>query len=221
MASKCEHLFPRLPFASWRVWFSGHWLWPLPICQLAPVRKDLWRCEKDARRTTCSSKLHHRENSIKYAYRILTMPVCTQLSWWIWDAEWGFCLVETGLQLQAGTGSFSSSPSHSNEKLPHMNYFLVWGCGKQARITRLHCTCQAVRASSWSGQYTSGGGEACRSASYGGDRASGNCLRYREYIETLWIFSEYGATSVWHRLPCCWHCCEFYICCDPTRGAAC
>jgi len=69
--------------------------------------------------------LHDREIYIEHTYRIITMPVCTQLRNLIWDAEWGFCLVETGLQLQAGTGSFPSSPSHSIEKLPHMAYFLV------------------------------------------------------------------------------------------------
>jgi len=171
MASKFQRLFPCPPFASSQVTFSGHWLWPSPFCRLARVRKHLWRCENDARRPPCSSMLHHREIYIELTYRILTMPVCTQLCDWIWDVERGFRLVETGLQLQAGTGSFHSSPSHSIEKLLLMTYFLVWGRGKQAWITRLHCTCRAVRASSWSGKSTSGGGQACRSALYGGGRA--------------------------------------------------
>jgi hypothetical protein len=39
-------------------------------------------------------------------------------------------LVETGLQLQTGTGSYPSFPSHSIDKLPYMTYFLVGGRGK-------------------------------------------------------------------------------------------
>ena len=104
-------------------------------------------------------------------YRILTMPVWTPLHDWIWDAEWGFHLIVTALQLQVGTGSFSSSPSHSIEKRLHMTYFLVWGHSKQVQITRSHCTCWAVRAASWSGKSTSGGGQACGSALYEGGRA--------------------------------------------------
>jgi len=69
--------------------------------------------------------LHHHEIYNEYTSRILTMPVCTQLHNRIWDAERGFRLVETGLQLTAGTSSFLSSPSHSIEKLPFMTYFLV------------------------------------------------------------------------------------------------
>jgi len=149
------------------------------------------------------------------------MPVCTQLRDWIWHAERGFCLVETGLQLQAGTCSILSSPSHSIEKLPHMTYFLVWGRGKQARITRLHCTCQAVRVSSWSGKSTSGGGQACRSALNGGGRAAGGHSRYREYVKTRWILGGHGGTGVQHRLPSCWHCWAFYISCAPAGGVAC
>ena len=64
--------------------------------------------------------LHHREIYIEHTYRILTIPVSTQLGNGIWDAELGFRLVETGLQLQAGTGSFPSSSSHSIGKLPDM-----------------------------------------------------------------------------------------------------
>jgi hypothetical protein len=69
--------------------------------------------------------LHHREIYIEHTYRILTMPVCTQLRDLILDAERGFHLIKTGLQLQAGTSSFLSASSHSIEKLPHMTYFLV------------------------------------------------------------------------------------------------
>jgi len=53
-ASKFQHLFPRLHFPSSRVPFSGHWLWPSPICRLPRLRKHLWRCENDARRPPCS-----------------------------------------------------------------------------------------------------------------------------------------------------------------------
>jgi len=167
-ASKFQHLFPCLPFASSRVPFSGHWPWPSHCYRLSWVRNHLWRCEHDARRPPCSSKLHHREIYIENTYRILTMPVCTELRNWIWDAERGFRLVGTGLQLQAGTGSLPPSPSDSMEKLPHMTDILVWGRGKQGQITRFHWTCQAVHASSWSGKSTCGGGQACRSALYGG-----------------------------------------------------
>jgi hypothetical protein len=69
--------------------------------------------------------LHHREIYIEHTYRFLTMPVCTQLRDLLWDTERGFNLVETGLQLQAGTGSFPSSPSNFIDKLPHITYFLV------------------------------------------------------------------------------------------------
>jgi len=141
--------------------------------------------------------------------------VCTQLRDWIWDSERGFCIVETGLQLQAGPGSFPWSPFHSIEKLAHMTCFLVWGCGKQALITRLHCTCRAIRASSWSRESTSGGGQACQCALYGGGRS-----QYREYVETHWILGEYGTMKVRHRLPWCWHGWVFYIGCDLTVGVA-
>jgi len=149
------------------------------------------------------------------------MPLCTQFHDWIWDAKRGFCLVETWLPLQAGTGSFPSSPSHSIEKLPHMTYLLVWGCSKQERITRLHCTCRAVCASSWSGKSTSGGGQACRSTLNGGGWDSGGRSRYREYVETHWILGDHGATRVWHWQPWRWHRWVFYIDCDPTGGVAC
>jgi len=147
--------------------------------------------------------------------------MCTRLRDWIWDTEQGFRLVQTGLQLQAGTSSFIPSPSHSIEEFPQMTYFEVWGHGKQARITRLHCTCPAVRASSCSGESTSGGGQACRSALYGGGRAWGGRTRYREYVETRWILRGHGAMRVRHRLPWCWHRWAFYIGCDPAGGLPC
>jgi len=111
--SKCQHLFPRPPFDSSRVTFSGYWLWPSPVCRLAWLRKHLWTCEHNARRPPCSSKLHHREIYIEHTYRVVTTPVRTPVPNWIWDAEQGFRLVETGLQLQAGRTSFLSSPSQS------------------------------------------------------------------------------------------------------------
>jgi len=104
MASKFQHLFPRLPFAPSRVLFSGHRLWPLPICWLIGEREHLWRCENDARHLPSSSILHHREMYIQHTYRIPTMPLCTQLRDSIWDVECGFCLVQSGLRLHAGTG---------------------------------------------------------------------------------------------------------------------
>jgi len=97
----------------------------------------------------------------------------------------------------------------------------VWGGGKQARITRLHCTCRAVCASSWSGKCTSAGDQACQSALYGTGRASGARSGYREFVETRWILGEHGATTVQHRLPWCWHRWVFDIGCDPAGGGAC
>jgi len=220
-ASKFQHLFRRLPFASSWVPFWAHWLWFSPFCRHTQVRKYLWRCENDARHPPCSSLLHHCEIYIEHTYRIPTMPVCTLLHDWMWDAERGYHLVETGLQLQAGTGSFPSSPSHSIEILTHMTYFMVWGRGKQERITRLHCTCWAGRASSWSGKSTSGGGPACRCAVHAGGRASRGRSRCREYVETHWILSEHGFTRVRHRLPWCWHRGAFHLGCDPAGGVAC
>jgi len=102
-----------------------------------------------------------------------------------------------------------------------MTYFLVSGRGKQAWITRLHCMCQAVRASSWSGKSTSGGGQACRSALNERGWASGGCARYREYVETCWILGGQGPTRFRHRLPWCSHRWVFYIGCDPAGGVAC
>jgi hypothetical protein len=40
----------------------------------------------------------------------------------IWNTERGCCLLETGLHLQAGTSSYSSSPAHSIEILPQLIY---------------------------------------------------------------------------------------------------
>jgi len=149
------------------------------------------------------------------------MPVFTQLCDCMWDPERCFRLVETGLQLQASTGSFFSSPSHSIEKLPHIIYFLVSGRDEQARITRVHYTCHAIRASSWSGKSTSGGGQACRYALYGEGRASGGCSWHMVYVKTLWILGGHGTTRVRHRLRWCWHRWTLYIGCDPTGGVAC
>jgi len=98
---------------------------------------------------------------MEHTYRMQTMPVCTQFRDLLLDAERGFSLVETGLQLQAGTRSFPSSTSHSIENPLHMTIFLVSDHGKQARITRLHYTWWAIRASSSRGKSTSGGGQAC------------------------------------------------------------
>jgi len=219
--SRFQHSFPRPPFSSWQVPFSGYWLWPLPICRLAWVRKPLWGCLNRARRPPCSSMLHHREIYMEHTYNNVPLHICTQLRDEIWDAEWGFRLVETGLQLQAGTRSFPSSPFQSIEKCPHMTYFLVWGCGKQPWITRLHCTCPAVCTSSRSGNSTSGGGVACRSGLYGGDRASGDHSRATDLVKTDCILSDHGATRVHHRLPCCWHHWALNIGCDPASGVAC
>ena len=122
--------------------------------------------------------------------------------------------METGLQLQAGTSLFPSSPSHSIEKLPHMTYILVWGCGMQAQITRLHCTCRDVRASSE-------GGHTCWSLLHGEGQASGGPLLYRDYVETRLILGEHGATSAQHLLSSCCNHWAFYIGCDPAWGVAC
>jgi len=187
MAFKFQHWIPCLPFTCSIVPFSGHWLWPLHFCRLAWVRTPHWRCQNDARHLPSSSMLHHREIYIGHTYRIVMMPMGTQLHNWIRDAEQGFRLVDTGLQLQVDTGSFPSSPSHSIEKLTHMNKFLVWGHGQQAQITRLHCTCPAVHVSSWSGKSTCGGGQACQSALNGGGWDLGGRSWYRKYVKTGWI----------------------------------
>jgi len=162
--------------------------------------------------------LHHRGIHIEHTYWILAMPVCTQLRDSIWDAEQSFCLMETGFQLQAGTSSFHSSPSHFIGTLPRMIYVLVWGSGKQTWIIGLHCTGWVVRTSSWSGKSTSGNGQASWSAMYAGGCASGGCSQYREYVETRWIL---GAMRVQHWLHWCWQCWSINICCDPAGDVCC
>jgi len=116
-ASEFQHLFRRIPLASSRVTFSGHWHSPSPCCRLARVRKHISKCENEARCPPCSSMLHHREIIIEHTYRILTLPVCIQLHDSIWDAEQGVRLVETALQVQAGTSSCSLSPPISFRNL--------------------------------------------------------------------------------------------------------
>ena len=151
---------------------------------------------------------------IEHTYRNVTIPVCTELCDWIWDAERGLRLAETGLQLHAGTGSFLSYPSNSVEKLPHETWVLVWGHDEQERITKLHCTCLAFHASSWSGHSTSGGDHACRSASYDRGWALGGHPLYQDHNEPRWILSEGGATRVCHQQPWCCHRWVFNIGCD-------
>ena len=126
----------------------------------------------------------------------------------------------TRSQLQPGTTSVPSSPSDWIERLVHITYFVVWGGGKQACITWLHCTCRAVCASSWSGKSTSAGGQACRSALYGGGHAGGGRSLYRESFETRCIVRECGATRVRHSLHACWHRWVFDIGFDPAGGLA-
>jgi len=101
-----------------------------------------------------------------------------------------------------------------------MTYFLVWGCGKQAYITILHWTCWAVLASSWSGKSTSGVGQACRSALYGGGHASGGHSQYWKNVSSLWILGEQVAMRVQHQPSWDWHRWAFYIGCDLTGGVA-
>jgi len=179
--SKIQDLFPRLP-----LFFKSSilrlMLFDIAFCQLAWVRKHLWRCQNDARGPRCNSMLHHRDIYMENPYGILTMPVCTQLRDWLSDTEQGFRLAQTGLQLQAGTGWFLPSPSHSMDKLPHMTYFLVWGRGMQAPITRLHFISHAVHGSSWSAKSNTCGGQVCCAALYRGAWASGGRSWYREYI---------------------------------------
>jgi len=221
MGFMIQHLFPCLPFTSSWVQFSGDWLCLVPFRQLDRVKIHLWRCENDTGCPPWSSKLRYCEMYIDHTYRIEKIPVCTQLRDWIWDAEWGFPIVVTGLQLEAGISSFVLSPSHSIEKYPHLKYFLVWGHGKHARKTWLHCTCWAVFAPSWSEKSTSGDAQACRPALNGGGQALEGRSRYREYIETGWILGDHDAMRVRHCLPWCFHCSVFYIGCDPARGVAC
>jgi len=171
MASKIQDFFPCLQFPSSQVLFSGHSLWPSTFGRRARLRNDHLMCEHNAWRPPSSSMLHYHAFYIDHTYRLLKMPGCTQLGDWIWDAEQGFRIVETGWQLPAGTSSFPLSESHSIETLPHRTYLFVWGCGKLARITRLHCPGRAIRASLWSCQSTTGGGEACWLVLNGGGRA--------------------------------------------------
>jgi hypothetical protein len=84
----------------------------------------------------------------------------------------------------------------------------------------LHCTCQAVHVSSWSGQSTSAGGQACRSALYGGGWDLRGHTQYRESVETRWTLTEHGATRIWHWLPWYWHFWAFDIGCYPTGSVA-
>jgi len=97
----------------------------------------------------------------------------------------------------------------------------VWGRGKQAWITISHCTCRVTRGSSWSGKSTSGGGQACRSGSYGGGRALGGHSWYTEYGETHWMLGEHSMMRFRDLLTWCWYCWEFYISCDHVKGVAC
>ena len=97
----------------------------------------------------------------------------------------------------------------------------MWGRGKEAWITILHCTCQAVCTSSCSGKSTCGSDQACRFALNGGGWAWRGRSRYREYVETLWILGEHGATRVRHQLPSCWNCWVFDKGCDPAGGVTC
>jgi len=85
----------------------------------------------------------------------------------------------------------------------------------------MHCTCRAVRAYSWGETSTSGGGQACQSAVYGGGRASGGRSRYWEYVDTRSILTEHNGVTVRHRLHWCWHHWAFYIGCDSAGGVAC
>jgi len=176
--SKFQQLCTRLPFAVSQVLFSRHWLWPSPCCQLTCARNHLSRCENDTRRPHSGSRLHHHEADVKNTDWIQTMPVCTQFCDLIWDAKWGFHLVETGLQLQAGSRSFPPSPFHSMESHPPVTEFYVGGRGKYVQITRLDCTHWAIQKHSWSGKPTFGGGQPCRAELDGEGRALRNYSRY-------------------------------------------
>jgi len=137
------------------------------------------------------------------------------------NTEHGWHLVETGLQLQSGTGSVHSSPSHSIEKLLHMTYFLGWGIGKQAWITRVHCTFQDICTSWCSEKSPSRGGQVCQCVGYAGSGASGSRSWYREYVIIHCTLGEHGVTRVWHRLPWCLHCWVVYICFDSAGAVVC
>jgi len=149
------------------------------------------------------------------------MTVCTELYDWILDAVRRSRLGETGLQLDTGTGSFPSTQFHSIGKLPHMAYFLVWGCGKQAGKTTLGCPRWAIRASLWCGKSTAGGSHMCRSTLFAAGRASGDCSRYRDFVESHLILSEHVPLRFQQPLSCCWNCGEFYTDCDPAGGMEC
>jgi len=149
------------------------------------------------------------------------MPMCTPLRDSIWDTERGFCLVETGLQLEAATDSFPSFRSHPIVKLPQMSSLLVWHCGKEARITRLHFGCQAIHVFWSCGKSTSDGGQACRCAFYKGGRASGGHSQMRDYFEPGWIFGDDCAMRFRCWLPSCWDHWAFYNGWDPARGVPC
>jgi len=87
-----------------------------------------------------------------------------------------------------------------------------------AWTSRLHCTCQAICASSWSGKSTSAGGKECRSSLYWGGQTSGGHSLCRDYVETGWILSRHGVMTVRHQQPWCWPCSVFDIGCDPAGG---
>jgi len=217
-ASKFQHFFAHLSFTSSRVLFSGHWLLPLHICMPAHVRQYLSRCENDGRSPACSTFFHHGEIYIEHRYRILTKMVCTQLYDLIKEAERGFRLAESGLQLGAGTGTFHASRAYYIEKLAHMTYFLMCGHGKQARITILHCTWWAVSASSWIQTPSSGDAHAGRSALHRGGLASEGRWCDREYVETSWILGENGMMRCQCKLASYRYHWAFYIGCDTTGG---
>jgi len=102
-----------------------------------------------------------------------------------------------------------------------MTYFLVRGRGMQVLITRLQCSCRAICASSWGGNSTSGGGQACRYALNNEGWSSGGHCWFRQYVKPRWILCMDSVTTVRHPLPWCWHHSTFYICPDPARGIAC
>jgi len=101
-----------------------------------------------------------------------------------------------------------------------MTYFLVRSHGKQEQITRLHCTCQGIHTSPWSGKSTSGGGQTCQSTLNRGGRSSGGCSPFRESVETHWLVSICGRTRVQHQLLSCWHRWVFDIACYLAGGDA-
>jgi len=115
--------------------------------------------------------------------------------------------------------SFISFPFYTETS--SCTYFLVWGRGEQALITRLHCTCRAICAPSWGGQSTSGGSRRCWSELCGGGRAAGGRTQYSENVEIGWICGKYGTMKVWHRPPWCRDCWAFSTGFDPTGGVAC